>query len=221
MRLPLILFLPGVALALAGCDQLFDKGAKRDFEVAEKKAAAGDFVAAVRLYESSLDGTERTADAHYKLAVIYDEKMNNPLGAQHHFARYLDLAPTGTYATEAKAYKREGELKLANLLNKGTVFSQRDAVLLKNENLALRNRLEALRLAKSMPAATPPAGDKNAQKPIPPGAKTHVVQPGETLASIALKHYKNKARYKQIQEANFYPQSGTPKIKPGQTLVIP
>jgi nucleoid-associated protein YgaU len=73
-------------------------------------------------------------------------------------------------------------------------------------------------------AAQIPAGVKKGeqvQKPIPAGARTHVVEPHETLASIAQKYYKSKARWKQIQDANFYPLEGTATIKPGMTLIIP
>jgi tetratricopeptide (TPR) repeat protein len=207
---------------LTSCDQLFDKGTKRTIESADKKAEAGNYRAAISLYESGLDGTAKTAEVHYKLAVIYDEKMKSPADALHHFKRYLELAPSGTFAREAKAYKQEGELKMMNAINKGSFATQQDAVRLKNENLALRNQLTALRAQK---AATPPPAtamrDSNAQRPVPPGSRTHVVKAGETLGSIAAKYYRNKARWKDIQDANFYSLEGTAKIKPGQTLIIP
>ena len=41
------------------------------------------------------------------------------------------------------------------------------------------------------------------------------------MASIALKFYKNRARWKDIQDANFNSLDGTVKIKPGQKLIIP
>ncbi|MDB6149217.1 MAG: hypothetical protein JWQ44_665, partial [Chthoniobacter sp.] len=34
-------------------------------------------------------------------------------------------------------------------------------------------------------------------------------------------YYKSSARWKDIQDANFYATHGTPKIKVGQTLIIP
>jgi len=71
------------------------------------------------------------------------------------------------------------------------------------------------------PTATTVAKAEPVQKPIPPGARTHVVQSGETLASIANKYYKNGARWKDIQDANFNSLEGTVKIKPGQKLIIP
>ena len=58
-------------------------------------------------------------------------------------------------------------------------------------------------------------------KPIPPGARTHLVEPGETLASIAAKYYKNRGRWKEIQDANNSALGGSANIKPGQRLVNP
>ncbi|MES2572316.1 MAG: LysM domain-containing protein [Verrucomicrobiota bacterium] len=208
-------------LAMAGCDRLFEKDVKGVFATAEKKATAGDFRGAVRLYESLLDGTPKSADAHYRLAIMYDDKLKSPLDALHHFQRYLEFAPTGRYAREAAAYKKEGELKLLTSLFKGSFVSQEEAVRIKNENLTLRKNLTELRLQKNvvLPAGT--AKGEMVRKPIPPGGRTHVVASGETLASIATKYYKNKARWKSIQEANFYGGEGAAKIKPGQTLFIP
>ena len=48
------------------------------------------------------------------------------------------------------------------------------------------------------------------------------MQPGDTLASISRKFYKNNsARWKDIQDANFNALEGTAKLKPGMVLMIP
>lgn len=211
-------------LSFAGCEQLFDKGAKQEIAAADKKAAAGDVQGAIKLYEAALDGTSKTADVHYKLALIYADKLKSPGDALHHFDRYLDYAPSGTYAKEAKAYRKEGEQKLITALTKGSPVTQDEAVRLKNDNLALRKALVELRAQKNATPPPIPAGMKKGeqvQKPIPAGSRTHTVQSGETLASIAAKYYKNKSRWKDIQDANFYSLEGTAKIKKGMTLIIP
>src|SRR5438132_1346093 len=84
-------------LAFPGCDRLFDKGSKDEVYAAEKKVAAGDYRAAVALYEAAIDGTAKSAEVHYKLALLYDDKLKSPLDALHHMNRYLELAPTGTH----------------------------------------------------------------------------------------------------------------------------
>lgn len=224
-RVRTLILLLALAFAGAGCERLFDKGTKQSAEEAARKAAAGDYPGAVLLYEASLDGTVKSADIHYRLALIYADKLQRPVDALHHFNRYLELLPNGPHAKEAQDYQPEGDRALLSALANGSPFTQSDAVKLKNENLALRSALATLRAqrAQALTMATAPGGKhgEQQQKPIPPGARTHVVEPGETLASIAVKFYKNKARYREIQDANFFPMDGTPKIKPGMTLAIP
>ena len=149
------------ALLLSGCERLFDKGAKENLASAEKKAKAGDFRGAIKLYEAALDGTEQTAEVHYRLAVIYDEKLKSPVDALHHFERYLALAPKGPFAKEALAYKKEGDLKLLNSLNKGAPMTQDEAVKLKNDNLALRKQIVELREQKKF------ARERRPESPAP------------------------------------------------------
>jgi nucleoid-associated protein YgaU len=224
LRVRTFLLVVFLAMAGTGCERLFDKGTKQSAEEAAKKAAAGDYPGAVLLYEASLDGTVQSADIHYRLALIYADKLQRPVDALHHFNRYLELLPTGPHAKEAQAYQPEGDQALMTALANGSPFTQSDAVKLKNENLALRSALANLRAQRAQVAAFPAAGGRHGeeqQKPIPQGARTHTVGSGETLASIAVKYYKNKARYREIQEANFYPMEGTPKLKPGMVLAIP
>src|SRR5215210_9267469 len=135
-------------LTLAGCDQLFQRDTKTQMEAAAKKVSTGDFRGASKLYEAALDGTAKTADVHYRLALLYDDKLRSPLDALHHMQRYLELAPKGTYAKEATAYKKEGELKLLTSLSGGKLLTQEVAVRLTNENLRLQNRVNELQSRK-------------------------------------------------------------------------
>jgi len=204
---------------MAGCEEAFQNSAARAKEQAEKKYNEGDYNAAVQFYEASLDGTEKTAEIHYRLALIYDDKIKQPVSAIHHFQRYLELEPNGTHAKDARGFIKEDEVKLATTLSNGALLTQQDAVRLKNDNLALRKQLTELR---AMPHYTPQKGGGDAtQKPVPPGAKTYVVEPGDTLASISRKFYNNSQRWKDIEDANFNSLSGTVKLKPGMTLIIP
>jgi LysM repeat protein len=208
-------------LAFPACERLFDKGTKESIAAADKKAAAGDYLTAVNLYESALDGTAKTAEVHYKLALIYDDKLKSPLDALHHMDRYLELAPNGSHVRDAKAFKKEGEAKLLTKLSNGSPITQQEAVRLKNENQILREQLTALRAQKAMPAATLNSKGEPVQKPIPPGSRTYTVLSGDTLAKISRKFYKTPARARDIQDANFNALEGTVKIKPGMVLIIP
>src|SRR5215211_4737695 len=131
-------------LTFAGCDQLFQRDTKGQIEAASKKVTTGDFRGAIKVYEAALDGTAKTADVHYRLALLYDDKLRSPLNALHHMERYLELAPKGTYAKEATAYKKEGELKLVTSLSGGKLLTQEVAARLTNENLRLQNRINEL-----------------------------------------------------------------------------
>ena len=111
---------------------------------ADAKAAEGDYFRAINLYESALDDPEsvRNADIHYKLALLYDDKMNDPLNALHHYKRYLTLNPTGTRATEVKNFMKRDEVTLATTLSGDAIVTRQEAARLKNENLTLRKELE-------------------------------------------------------------------------------
>jgi len=213
-----------LALALAaapGCERLFDKGSKEDVAAAQKKAAAGDFAGAVQLYEASLDGTEKTAESHYKLALLYSDKLKKPLDALHHIDRYVELAPGGAHVKDAANLRKENDSKLRLKLSDGSPSTQAEAVRLKNENQLLLEKIEMLRTQKNAPLASPGAKGEAAQKPVPPGSRTYTVKPKDTLAKIARALYKNAARAKDIQDANFNQLSGTANIKPGMVLIIP
>lgn len=229
---PHVLLVAAGLLALAGCDQVFESRASRSLENAERKAKEGDYAAAVQSYEASLDGSPKDADVHYRLALLYDDKLKNSVAALHHFQRYLELAPRGMHAKDARNSASQLELKLGTSLNKGGLMSQADAARLKNENLDLRKQLVDVRkdlsdLRTSVRAsarASVQKGGKSVdvqQKPIPAGARTYTVQPGDTLASISRQYFKTSAKWKDIQDANFNALEGTVKLKPGMTLIIP
>jgi LysM repeat protein len=169
-----------------------------------------------------MDDTPATADIHYKLALLFDDKLKNPLAAMYHFQRYLDLKPNGSHAKDAGNFIKEDELKLVSSLSHGAFMSQEDAARLKNDNLMLRKQLDELRASRALISSdgTQPAragsGASESQ-----GGTSYVVQSGDTLASIARKFYRNSARWKDIERANSSKLKGPSKLKPGMILVIP
>ena len=212
-----------LAFAGAGCERLFQKDRERTLDAGDKKAAAGDLRMAIKFYEAALDGTARTAPVHYKLAMIYGDKLNEPVNALHHFQRYLELAPEGAHAKEAKSRQKESSLRLAESLKGGAFVTQAEAVRINKENFDLRMEIVKLKVPKASPAPAQPGGANGqpVKAPIPPGARTYTVAKGDTLGSIAAKFYKNKARWPKIRDANFPGAKGTPPIRAGQELIIP
>ena len=209
-------------LLLAGCDRSPFNDTERSLDQAEQKQAAQDYRGAANSYEKALDGTSKTADAHFRLGLLYDGKLNDPVGAVHHFRRYLEFLPNGPHAKEAKGNLDRIELTLATSLAGGTLITHAEATRLRNENKDLRAQL-AMRGDAPSPSST--AGGttalRDAGKKPAPGSKTYQVQPGDTFASISRKFYKNKARAGDIQDANLNTVPGPTKLKPGMTIIIP
>ena len=210
-----------LGLVLTGCDKSpFDTRTERSLDQAEQKQAAQDFRGAVNSYEAALDGTAKSADVHFRLGLIYVDKLNEPVSAVHHFRRYLEILPNGPHAREAKANLDRLELTLATTLAGGTLITHTEAAKLKAENKDLKAQLAN---ARNPPSATLTTGGPatSADRKPAPGSKTYQVQPGDTLASISRKFYKTKARAKDIQDANHNSVPDITKLKPGQTLIIP
>jgi nucleoid-associated protein YgaU len=194
---------------------------------ADAKAAQNDFPRAINLYEAALDDSPRCADIHYKMALLYDDKLSDPVSALHHFKRYLALAPSGSHAADAKNFLKRDEVTLLTSLSGDSVVSRAEAARLKNENLNLRKEIED-RWAKNRGNAEKPQPNETAAKTPTSAQKksenknqTYIVKPGDTLAAISRKFYKTSARWKQILHANRDKIDNPGKLKVGETLTIP
>jgi LysM repeat protein len=210
-----------LGLAAVSCDRMITPRSAQIIKDAENKTADGNFLRAITLYESALDDSPRAADVHYRLGLLYDDKMHEPLHALHHFKRYLTLAPSGPHATEVKNFMKKDELELGTSLSGDSVVSRAEAARLKNENLALRKEVEDQRARhanEKPPADTKTAG---ADKKSGGSSRTYLVRDGDTLASISRKFYKSSGRWKKIRDANKNLIDDPAKLKPGTTLTIP
>ena len=211
-------FLLGLAVVSGGCDRMITPRSAQIVKDAEAKTADGNYLRAITLYESALDVSPRAADIHYRLALLYDDKMHDPLNALHHFKRYLTLAPAGPHASEVKNFMKKDELELGTSLSGDSVVSRAEAARLKNENLALRKELEDQRARAQAPADSKTASTNKKSGRTP---RTYVVREGDTLASISRKFYKSSGRWKQIRDANKNVIDDPAKLKPGMTLTVP
>lgn len=216
----------GLALLTAGCDRMITPRHVQVIKDAESKSADGNHLRAITLYESALDGSGESADIHYRLALLYDDKLHDPLNALHHFRRYLTLAPTGPHANEVKNFMKKDELELGTSLSGDSVLSRAEAARLKNENLNLRKELEDQRarlqttVEKGPPSNKPDERKENSKKPTGK-LRTYVVREGDTLASISRKFYRSSGRWKKIRDANRHVVDDPGKLQAGQTLTIP
>jgi LysM repeat protein len=216
----------GLGLGVGSCDRMITSHSVQVIKDAESKTADGNYLRAVTLYESALDGSSKSADIHYRLALLYDDKMHDPLHALHHFKRYLTLAPTGPHANEVKNFMKKDELELGTSLSGDSVVSRAEAARLKNENMTLRKEVEDQRSrlhasTEKISSSNADGKTESASKKSPGKSRTYVVRDGDTLASISRKFYKSSARWKKIRDANRNVVDDPGKLKAGQTLTIP
>jgi len=208
---------------LAGCDRMMTTRHAQLIEDADKKSAQGDFMRAINLYEAALDDSPRCAEIHYKLALLYDDKMNDPLNALHHYKRYLTLSSNGSRVNDVKNFMKRDEIALLTSLSGDSVVTRAEAARLRNENLNLHKELEdRSSTSSSAPdkaqSGGPPPQEATARKS---SSRTYVVQTGDTLASISRKFYKSPARWKKILNANRKSIDDPEKLRIGQSLIIP
>src|ERR1700675_3870395 len=71
----------GLAFGARGCDRMITPRSVQVIKDAESKSADGNYLRAITLYESALDGSAKSADIHYRLSLPYDEKLPEPLHA--------------------------------------------------------------------------------------------------------------------------------------------
>lgn len=204
-----------VALISAGCDRMITPRHAQQLKDAESKAGAGDFARAISLYESALEDRPGDAEVHYKLALLYDDKMNDPLHALHHFKRYLVLNPNGSHAAEVQEFMKRDEVALGTSLSGDSVVTRAEAARLRNENLNLHRQIdEGTTRSRAAPS-------KRGEKEKPAGARTYTVKEGDTLASISRKFYKTSKRWREIRDANEKKIDDPENLRAGLTLTIP
>jgi len=224
-----------VVLFLPACDRMTTKRDAQLIKDADARSSEGNFLQAIDLYEKALDGSSRSADIHYRLALLYDDKLNDPLHALHHFKRYLTLAPNGPRAADVENFMKRDELALLTSLSGDSVMSRAEGVRLKNENLSLRKEIEerwahdrATAGVTQKTGARETAAAQKKQESNPSAVKkaeshgrSYIVQPGDTLASISRKFYETSSDWQKILKANSDTLSSPTKLKPGQRLMIP
>jgi LysM repeat protein len=209
-------------VCLHGCERIGSSSYAQLVQDADGKSARGDFTRAINLYEAALDGSPHSAEVHYKLALLYDDKLNDPVSALHHFKRYLALSPNGPHANEVKNSIKRDEIAALTALSGDSVIPRSEAAKLRNENLMLHKEVEAraasLRTASEKAQASDASSKKIASKKK---EQTYVVQPGDTLFSISRKFYNSPKRWKEILQANKKSVRDPKNLTVGQTLVIP
>ncbi len=140
----------------AGCDLLTVSQTGRNIREGNAAVVRGEMQRAVQYYETALDGSMLSAEAHYRLGLLYEDQLKNQVGALHHFERYLELAPQGQFATDVRSYVERLRLMIVSNLADGPVIPAREAARLKNENLELQKKVAELRKSQQAPRGSAP-----------------------------------------------------------------
>src|SRR5438046_8746269 len=130
-----------ILVLLSACDRMVTSRNTRMVKEADWKAAQGDYLWAINLYEAALDGTPQSAEVHFKLALLYDDKMNDPLHALHHFKRYLVLNPNGSHEVDVKDFMKRDEVALRTRLSGHPVVPRAQAARRRQEKLSVHRQI--------------------------------------------------------------------------------
>jgi len=98
-----------------------------------------------------VDGTPRTAEAHFRLGLIYHDHLQDPIGAVHHFRRYLEIDQSGPYSRQARSNIARSEVNMAPSLSGSTLINRQEATRIRSENLQLKQQLAVAKSAASLP----------------------------------------------------------------------
>jgi LysM repeat protein len=166
-----------ISILLTGCDLLTVSQTGRNIREGNEAMVRGEVQRALQHFEAALDGTMLSAEAHYRLGLLYEDQLKNEVGALHHFERYLELAPQGQFATDVKGYVDRLRLVIVSRLADGPVMPAREATRLKNENLALRQQLTDLRQHSTTTGRGAAPAKASAPTPAPKPVATPAAAP--------------------------------------------
>lgn len=85
-------------ITASGCSQMdqsqSDEEKEPHFVLGNSRFNAMDYTGAVEAFQEALEVNPRSAQAHFRLAQLYDTKVPNPAAAIYHYQEYLRLDPS-------------------------------------------------------------------------------------------------------------------------------
>ncbi len=213
-----------MTLLLVACGRFTggDLDRNPDYIRARNAEAAGDFHVAATYYSKALRAVPDGSKAHLEFGVLCDEKLGDPIAAIYHYRQFLELEPNSERRQVVEGYIERAKYALAAKLPATTAADPAEFMRLQLENTNLRSRLSEIEHATNIvtiPPVVPVATVTNA--PPVTGSRTHVVQKGDTLQSLALRYYGTRSAWEKIFMANRMLLPTKDQLKVGQQLVIP
>ncbi|MFH1067084.1 MAG: LysM peptidoglycan-binding domain-containing protein [bacterium] len=194
-RLASLLVLPLLVLAACKGPQ---KGIEAEdssnpyFRQAAQYVAEQNYNAAIKEYETALQANPVAARAHLEIALLYNDKLNDPIGAIYHFQRYLQARPNAIDRDQVQIYIDKAKIDLVVKQPNSPLQNAEETANLGKENIDLKYQLAQLQAklgqkegntSASLSFATPtvqpvpttPAGETNAGT-TPPAHAEEVVK---------------------------------------------
>ena len=205
---------------------------------------AGDLDGAIAGCEKALRRRPNLALAHRELALILHHYREDYVGALYHYQRYLELRPDSESRGEVEELIRGCLVAFAAQIGAAPqetqrVLREKDRRLRELEvaNAELRAQVAAggqqgpaippaavaaaSKAAKKEGTAAPRAATEKTAPTKEKEGQTHLVQAGETLATISQKYYGTMAKWQVIFEANRDRLPNANRLRTGMELVIP
>lgn len=185
---------------------------------------AQDIDGAIALCEKALEREPDLALAHRELGLMLDNYRQDPVAALYHYRRYLELRPDSKNREAVEQLIQHGRTAFAaqvaaspDEMQRGLKARDERITALELEVVVLREQLAAAAMAAA-PLSRNPAV---AVAPRVATTQVHVVQSGETLATISTRYYGTTAKWKIIFNANRERLNDANNVRVGTQLVIP
>jgi len=244
----IVLLAAALLAAGAGCSPMdqgsMDEEKEPHYVLGKSRVNAMNYTGAIEAFEESLEANPHSAQAHYQLAMLYENQESDPAAAIYHYQQYLKYDPKTENAEIIAQHIASCKQQLAAdvLQLPSAPAAQQQLEKLTEENHRLHDQLtqwqdyyapqpQATSLTPddvSSQTATPTATrsattatvstttHRTTSTPSATRSHTHTVAPGETLASIARKH---GISLSALESAN--PEVNPRKLKAGQVLNLP
>jgi LysM repeat protein len=227
------------AIALNGCEPSgsdSDDTQEPHFVLGQSRVNAMDYQGAVEAFDESLETNPRSAQAHYQLAMLYEQKISDPAAAIFHYQQYLKFDPKASNADvvnqRINACKQQLAADVMALPTAPAALRQIEQLTEANQKLQADLAYYSNQLAAAK--INPPAPQNNFQQTqtanlVPQPAqnisprplsgskpRTHRVAAGETLVAIARK---SGVSLNSLLAAN--PGLNPKKLRVGQNVNLP
>tara|TARA_R100000027_G_scaffold38198_2_gene28193 strand:- start:22669 stop:23370 length:702 start_codon:yes stop_codon:yes gene_type:complete len=220
----------------SGNRRVFEETDEPEYIRGKKFLRQGEEEQALLAFLRVIDIRTDSPESHLEAGLIYLNEMNQPILAIYHFMKFLELQPDALQAPEVESLIDTAKKEFARTLP-GRPFQsgveqtdllqvverQREEAnrlkgrisTLERENQELRRRLGELSARnQSTNPAQSSGGTANEQA-------VYVVQPGDTLSSIARKVLGSSARWEDIFQSNRDLLRSPNDLRVGQELRIP